>query len=131
MGVLAEHPTDFEHTSPCALHPKFGDGGRALMERGCLWIPMAAHSELWLSRCFSQHPSVVHSSLGLLSSFPREGARSLFSVGSRSYMRSRILQALPCHNGTSSGHNSAKGVLCSSIKAPQEPYFPTDIPPQV
>ena len=70
-------------------------GGRALMERGWVWTLMGAHSELWPPRCFSQHPSLIHRSPGLLSTFPGEAARSLPSVGTQSYVGSRILPALP------------------------------------
>ena len=66
-----------------------------MMERGQVWTLMGPDSELWPPRCFSQHPSLVYSSLGLLSSCPGEAARSLPSVGTRSYVGYRILPALP------------------------------------
>ena len=65
------------------------------MERGCVWILMGADSELWPPRCFSQHPSLVHRSPGLLSSFPGEAVRYLPSVETQSYVGSRIRPALP------------------------------------
>ena len=49
------------------------------MERGCVWILLGADSELWPPTWFSQHPSLVHRSPGLLSSFPGEAVRFAFS----------------------------------------------------
>ena len=96
------------------------------MERGWVWTLMGAHSELWPPRCFSQHPNLVHISLGLLSTFPGEAARYLPSVGTRSYVGSRILPPSPCDNPTSSGSHSENGVPRSLMKAPQGSYFAVD-----
>ena len=63
------------------------------MEREWVWTLMEAHSELWPPRCFSQNTSLVQISW-TLSSFPGEATRSLPSVGTRSYVGSRILLTL-------------------------------------
>ena len=97
LSIPAEVPPDSEHTTPCVLGLRMGGGGRAMMERGWVWTLMGSDSELWPPRCFSKHPSLIHSSLGLLSFCPGEAARSLPSVGIRSYVGSRILPALPIH----------------------------------
>ena len=89
---------------------------------------MGPDSELWPPRCFSPHPSLVHRSPGLLFSFTGEAARSLPSVGTRSYVGPRILPALPMPNPTSSSSHSDNGVPHSSMKAPQGFYFPADSP---
>ena len=64
LGIPAEVPPDSEHTTKCALSPRFQGGGRALMERGWVWTLRGAHTELWPPRCFSQNPSLVHRSPG-------------------------------------------------------------------
>ena len=82
------------HHTMCS-QSQVGGGGKALMEGGWVWTLMGANSERWPPRSFSQHPSLVHRSPGLLSSFPGEAARSLPSVGTGSYVGSMILPAVP------------------------------------
>ena len=61
-----------------------------------------------------------------LSSFPGEAARSLPSVGTRSYWDPGFCQPSTCHNRTSSVSHSENGVPRSAMKASQGSYFPTD-----
>ena len=103
-----------------------GGEGRALMERGWAWTLMGADSELWPPRCFSQHPSLVHRSPGLLSTFPGEATDLCLQEEPEVMCDPGCCQPSPCHNPTPSGIHSDNWVPPSSMKAPQGSYFPAD-----
>ena len=64
----------------------------------------------------------------LISSFPGEAARYLPSVGTRSYVGSRILPALYMPQSHFLRQSLRKCSPCSPMKASQGSYFPTDSP---
>ena len=98
------------------------------MEIGWVWTLMGAHSELWPPRCFSQHPSLVHRSPGPLFSFPGEPARSLPSVGTRSYVGFRILTALHMPQSHFLRQSFRKWGPSLSNESISRMYFPTNSP---
>ena len=128
LGIPAEVPPDSEHTTKCALSPRFQGGGRALKERGWVWTLRGAHTEFWPPRCFSQNPSLVHRSTGLFPPFQEKLPDLCLQEEPEVMWDPGFCQPSPCHNRTSSSSRSDNGVPHSSMKAPQGSYFPADSP---